>query len=147
MVVKLYIYISLLIIFKNLVIPLQCRDLKSICDEVAIKFKGSLTQIRVLSLRTSCQIWRESSEYTSTDLHPLPRNGCVHRPSSPILMTCSQRKDPKQGEWTFKLIYLLIYCRYEQDLEAFKERVNESLREAKTRLMQPPSLDDPFALR
>jgi len=36
---------------------------------------------------------------------------------------------------------------YEQDLEAFKERVNESLREAKTRLMQPPSLDDPFALR
>ena len=36
--------------------------------------------------------------YTSTDIYPQPRNGCVQRSSSPVLTTCSQRKDPKLGE-------------------------------------------------
>ena len=32
------IYIYIYIFFKDLIIPLQCRDLKSICDEVVISF-------------------------------------------------------------------------------------------------------------
>uniref|UniRef100_A0A0B6ZMZ5 UBC core domain-containing protein n=1 Tax=Arion vulgaris TaxID=1028688 RepID=A0A0B6ZMZ5_9EUPU len=36
---------------------------------------------------------------------------------------------------------------YDQDLDLFKRRVAESLSSSKDRLYQPPSLDDPFALR
>ncbi|CAG5114773.1 unnamed protein product, partial [Candidula unifasciata] len=36
---------------------------------------------------------------------------------------------------------------YDQELDVFKNRVLESLTSSKDRLLQPPSLDDPFALR
>ncbi|XP_035827466.1 AKT-interacting protein isoform X2 [Aplysia californica] len=36
---------------------------------------------------------------------------------------------------------------YDQEMEMFKNRVSDSLKEAKDRLLQPPNLEDPFALR
>jgi ubiquitin-protein ligase len=36
---------------------------------------------------------------------------------------------------------------YEQEMDLFKSRVAESLKSSKDRLFQPPSLEDPFALR